>query len=665
MAAIFLSYAREDRACAERLARVLESAGHEVWWDRRLDGGEEFSAEIEAALDRSDVVVVAWSRESVKSRWVRDEAAVGGDKGRLVPVSIDGTRPPMGFRQFHTVDLAGWKAAKRDGRTAELLHSVERRLQDEEELAPLAHVAKRARRLTFPSGRPVFALAAVLLLIAIVGMGYFLLEGGDKSSVRLSKPTIALLPFTTPSSDAELRQLGSQARDSLAHTFSQSGVPLRLIDSAPRDARSAVDFLISGDLSRSGDKIVATVRLDEAAHRVTVFSHRFEAPRDDARDLPERIGAQMAGNLTWRAPMMVLDRRRPIDPALMADLLLGADFTLGLDNLQAYQNAKRVAAKAPDLQIAQIDMAFGTAFVLDQLPRDERAEAIAEARRAADRAIKLGPEFGDTYGTWCLLHSETRMAECENRLRAGRRIDPDAPFLNTFLSHLLRGVGRFDESMDLAGLAHAHDVYVPTKIAWMLKSFEYAGESDAARQLYQQAARWWPEYKPMFFGNRLYGLIERGDFEAMQRLEQEIGSKDLPTGYSTSGDLVAALKAKSVAAARRTCPNTNDFLLNSRCMIALATLGDQDSAYAITDRLYPRRVGRTPAETERIWLNDPDGAGGLEFITSPAAAALRRDPRYLPLAQRVGLLDYWRSGRAPDFCRKQPEPICARLSKRN
>ena len=79
MGAIFLSYAREDRASAQNLARVLESAGHSVWWDRHLDGGEEFSAEIEAALGQSDVVVVAWSKESVKSRWVRDEAAVGGD----------------------------------------------------------------------------------------------------------------------------------------------------------------------------------------------------------------------------------------------------------------------------------------------------------------------------------------------------------------------------------------------------------------------------------------------------------------------------------------------------------------------------------------------------------------------------------------------------------
>ncbi len=48
MAAIFLSYAREDRRFAETLAQLLESAGHSVWWDSRIGGGEDFSAEIKA-----------------------------------------------------------------------------------------------------------------------------------------------------------------------------------------------------------------------------------------------------------------------------------------------------------------------------------------------------------------------------------------------------------------------------------------------------------------------------------------------------------------------------------------------------------------------------------------------------------------------------------------
>jgi hypothetical protein len=99
-------------------------------------------------------------------------------------------------------------------------------------------------------------------------------------------------------------------------------------------------------------------------------------------------------------------------------------------------------------------------------------------------------------------------------------------------------------------------------------------------------------------------------------------------------------------------------------MLDLAMLGDENGDYALADELYPRRVGRTPAETERIWLDEPDSAGDPEFITSRAAAAMRRDPRYIALVERIGLLAYWRSGRSPDFCRKSPEPVCAQLLKR-
>jgi hypothetical protein len=95
-------------------------------------------------------------------------------------------------------------------------------------------------------------------------------------------------------------------------------------------------------------------------------------------------------------------------------------------------------------------------------------------------------------------------------------------------------------------------------------------------------------------------------------------------------------------------------------MLAYGLVGDLDSAFRIADRLYPSRRGRTPADEERIWLDDPDAAP-LAPLTGPAAAPLRRDPRFLALADRVGLLEYWRSGRLPDFCRDKPEPICSKL----
>ena len=651
MASIFLSYAHEDRRCAEKLAQVLESNGHSVWWDRHLDGGEEFSAEIEAALDQSDVVVVAWSKESVKSRWVRDEAAVGCDSGRLVPVSIDGSPPPMGFRQFHTLDLIGWKAAKRDRRTAELLRSVEQRLKGKKDALREPTITPSKQRSIWASIRPSWAMAAVALVIA-AAIALFVTNFQQTSGPQA--PTFALLPFNTTSPDPNLRELAAQTRNSIAHTFSQSGLPVRLLSSVPQD-RAVADFLIGGDFSRKGDKVQATIRLDESGHGVTVYSRQFEAVPEGAPNLPELIGVQLAGTFNWRYPMALLDRRHPLDPAILADLLADAD------TLQGYQIRKRVAAKLPDVAVAQIGVAFYTSFVLGQLPNAERAEAVAEARRAADRTLNLDPDFAEAYATWCLLHSDALLIKCEDRLRAGRRVDPDTTTLNRHLAWLLRKVGRFDEAVQLMSLSLAHDPYNSGRIRDMLEMSEYTGESAGARELYQKAVRWFPDDQVDFAHALIFGLIDRGNFDA-RRVEQEIGPGGLPQEYLNSGLFLSALNAKSIPAAKRICAQAKDFFLNQvRCMLLFSSLGDQDDAYAIADKIYPRRVGRTPAETERIWINDPDSAGPLHFITSSGAAPMRRDPRYLQLAQRVGLLDYWRSGRPPDFCRKRPEPICTPL----
>lgn len=43
--------------------------------------------------------------------------------------------------------------------------------------------------------------------------------------------------------------------------------------------------------------------------------------------------------------------------------------------------------------------------------------------------------------------------------------------------------------------------------------------------------------------------------------------------------------------------------------------------------------------------------------------AFRQDPRFMPLAQRLGLVDYWRqSGRWPDFCSEQDLPYDCRAA---
>src|SRR5215204_1747466 len=96
IATLFVSYARDDRVRAQRLIAVLEKQGYELWWDAKLEGGAAFADSISSALKSADVVLVLWSASSVISDWVRDEATIGRDRKRLVPIGLDASEPPLG-----------------------------------------------------------------------------------------------------------------------------------------------------------------------------------------------------------------------------------------------------------------------------------------------------------------------------------------------------------------------------------------------------------------------------------------------------------------------------------------------------------------------------------------------------------------------------------------
>lgn len=145
MADIFISYARADRDRIAKLATALEEAGYSVWWDRHIAGGAEFSKDIERELDAATVVIVAWSRHSIESRWVKDEAVAAADAGKLIPVSIDETPAPMGFKQFHVIDFARWNGDAQASAFQDLARAVTARLTGEMITAPTKYYSHRGQ----------------------------------------------------------------------------------------------------------------------------------------------------------------------------------------------------------------------------------------------------------------------------------------------------------------------------------------------------------------------------------------------------------------------------------------------------------------------------------------------------------------------------------------
>jgi hypothetical protein len=656
---VFLSYAREDIEAAEALARVMQDNGVDVWWDRNIAGGEEFSDLIEKELARADVVVVLWSPHSVKSRWVRDEAAIGGDSGRLVPVAIEGAQPPMGFRQFHTLDLDGFRPGKPDKRTDALIRAVTRLGKSDGGTSPpspsSSSTVRKTQGLALP-GRQVLAIAVMSIVVAAAAL--FLWLRADRSAAPAGKLGVVLLPFDAVANDPQVKAIADQTRDFLADALTSSGMDVRLVDKVP-SADNSAQFAIAGNFGRVGDKMQATVRIDDVTDGTTALSRHFEVPEAQADILSERVGAQIAGSFGWAANLIGLEQRHPSKPSVTADLLRQLDFTF--DPVQGYQTALRAVRANPNSPFALIAHGFDFATVMMTIPKAQRATQLAAARQSADRALKIAPEFGDTHIIWCNLHSETFWSECERRMLEGQERDPDAPFVNAFLSALYRHLGRFDDSSDLTQLTYSRDPYTPTKIAWMLLALEHNAEVKRADELNQKGLRWWPEFAGLMERNRIGGLLERGDFDGIAKLVTDPHSGDFPPGLRQAPAIAKAIAAKSPGGIRAAC-SEDDWWPNQLCMVAFAQVGDLNSAFALADKLFPDRVGHSPAEAEAIWMEDNE-PGPLALLSARATVAMRRDPRFLDIARRSGLLDYWRTTHLPDFCTKDHEAVCAQIRK--
>ncbi len=171
MSDIFISYAREDREIAGRLAGALEAAGWSVWWDSKLRAGTPFDRVIERELDAAASVIVLWSEHSAASEWVQHEATAAADRGVLVPARIDEARLPLAFRRHQAADLIGWEGDPRHPGYKAILEAVANLVG-----APPSASAKDLASLRVPASsfdRRLRRLSAIALIAAaVVVVGY-------------------------------------------------------------------------------------------------------------------------------------------------------------------------------------------------------------------------------------------------------------------------------------------------------------------------------------------------------------------------------------------------------------------------------------------------------------------------------------------------------------
>ena len=199
---IFISYDSEDRPIAQKFADALESRGWSVWWDREIPLGKAFDQVIEEELNAARCVIVLWSKQSVRSRWVKTEAAAAADRECLLPVLIDDVAIPFEFKRIQTAMLMNWQGDLADPEFNRLVQAIEHLLGQTNSARPTAAPKRREkmRPLTSGPGMRTSTLAIAVILVLIVG-GFALLRS-FKNNEQRSQTTPSPPPSSATSSKA-------------------------------------------------------------------------------------------------------------------------------------------------------------------------------------------------------------------------------------------------------------------------------------------------------------------------------------------------------------------------------------------------------------------------------------------------------------------------------
>ena len=298
---VFLSYSRDDQKRALPVIDLLETAGFSVWWDGLLEGGERFSRTTEDALERAKAIVVLWSATSNHSHWVHDEATRGRDRKCLVPLSIDGSEPPLGFRQFQVIDARPAKVRPNTPEMQSMIRAVAALHGQEGN----AYVRAPAKLRSFDRRQMIIG-SSVLGAVAIGGAAWLTGLVGGKS---VSAASVAVMPFDNLSGDPKQAYfsdgLAAEVRSELTRNALLK-VAAQTSSNSFRDQNSdvktimqklGVAYLLEGDVRRDGDTVRISTRLIDRSG-FEQWSDKFDRSMANIFEVQSEIATAIATELS-------------------------------------------------------------------------------------------------------------------------------------------------------------------------------------------------------------------------------------------------------------------------------------------------------------------------------------------------------------------------------
>lgn len=636
---VFVSYSRTDEAAARRIITFLENEGLRVWWDGMLGAGEVYIRTTEQALEQASAVLVLWSARSADSNWVRDEAQSGRETDRLVPVSIDGTQPPLGFRQFQSVDLSDWDGDPQAPQIRNVRDSIARRIErpvqpvEPLDMAPMPLLD--AAPSTRQGGRIVWgALAiAVALVVGVLGWAWLVPGEGEEAS------SIAILPFDNLSEDPDQDYFSTGLAEEMRQVLSQNGALQVAAQTSSIEAAGAglgaeamaqalgVHYLLDGSVRRDGETVRVTVQLIDGTTGFDVWSETYERSLDDIFGVQSDIASRIADALQLQMASGEGEGGRiggTDNPAAYDAFLKGQslyDLALDEDTDRAAMRQFKLAIEAdPDYGAAWASLARVQTLIANSYPTDRPlSEAYGEAIASANKAVEVAPRLARSHAAlgFVLLNGRLDAAAAEGPFREAYRLGSgDADILLSYATFAAR-IGDFDEAREAIERARKLDPLNAVVRRSEALIHYAAGDYGAAVEAARAALEINPE---MSVAHRIIGDVAylEGDYNAaLKAYEAE------PSGLSRLPGiaLVAAKQGKRAKAEEALAELRREYGSNSLYQQAQVAAQSGNSAEALS-------------ELEGAFAANDSGL--VLMRNDPMFAPIKKNARFTALLQRMG-----------------------------
>jgi tetratricopeptide (TPR) repeat protein len=631
---VFVSYATADRKEAQSVCKGIERRGTKCWISSRdVAPGENYQEAIVRSIRNSRAIVLVFSDAANNSEEIKKELSLAS-RYRLpvMALRIEDVEPSDAFA--YELSTRQWIDAFQSWDKS--IDTLVRTLDHHPGKKPSAPSHDR-RALDIRPTRAMAIIAGVALLLVAGVAAWFALRpvAAPAQGMRVQLGEFKRLSPDLP------QAMSDAIRDELVSAFPQDGTISVITGDSARGA-----YVLSGTVRHEGDKIRGIARLAGQPSGETIWSKNFEYPATAPEKLPHWFAVDAADVVKCGlSAASTYPRRLPPKALTLYLSICSADSAQ-----QQLDAARRLVQASPDFSSGW--SALGTTALRTSQGSDlHRADLRREAGDAAAKALRLDPNNAEAYVTQSLLLNPSQMIEREALLKKAAASRP----LECGCEHRLYAwflwetgkIGDAREEMARSITQEPFDVQARTNMAELLLLGGFS-QADADEQ-YKAAADIVPD--PDFVDlQKLWAAPITGNYRAALATVMAGTIEDIPP----------VDKAALIAAYNAVISGNPAAKQNAAAM--LDGLPGDHKTYLVVLMLGAVGANAEALRQMEEWDEQGKSVRARLFLWYPSMRGVISDPSFPAVAQRMGLMTYWKTTHTkPDVCGQKDAPRFCRM----